>query len=80
MIDRFKQQCVAYGMPTGPAGAGEEQIEAIASVLGGENSRFYWNVIQKGLSPQAGVWGVTYADCGFQSCSTHSVSRTRPSR
>ena len=53
-------------MPTGPAGAGEEQIEAIASVLGGENSRFYWNVIQKGISPQAGVWGVTYADCGFQ--------------
>jgi predicted Zn-dependent peptidase len=66
VIERFKQQCVAYGMPTGPAGSGEEQIEAIASVLGGENSRFYWNVIQKGLSPQAGVWGVTYADCGFQ--------------
>jgi predicted Zn-dependent peptidase len=35
-------------------------------VLGGENSRFFWNIIQKGISPRAGVWGVTYADCGFQ--------------
>ncbi len=66
VMDRFKQQCVALAVPTGPAGAGEERIEAIASVLGGENSRFYWNIIQKGISPQAGVWGVTYADCGFQ--------------
>lgn len=66
VMDRFKQQCLAYAMPTGPAGAGEEKIEAIASVLGGENSRFFWNIIQKGISPRAGVWGVTYADCGFQ--------------
>ncbi len=66
VMDRFKQQCVAYAMPTGAAGAGEERIEAIAAVLGGENSRFFWNIIQKGISPQAGVWGVTYADCGFQ--------------
>lgn len=66
VMDRFKQQCLALAMPTGPAGSGEERIEAIASVLGGENSRFFWHIIQKGISPQAGVWGVTYADCGFQ--------------
>jgi predicted Zn-dependent peptidase len=66
VIERFKQQCVAYAVPTAPAGAGEEQTEAIASILGGENSRFFWNITQKGISPRSGVWGVTYADCGFQ--------------
>ncbi len=66
VMDRFQQQCVARALPTAPAGAGEEQTEAIASVLGGQNSRFFWNIIQKGISARAGVWGVTYADCGFQ--------------
>jgi predicted Zn-dependent peptidase len=66
VMDRFKQQCVATAVPTGSAGTGEETIEAIASILGGENSRFFWNITQKGISPRAAVWGVTYADCGFQ--------------
>lgn len=66
VIERFQQQCVALASPTGPAGAGEEKIEAIGSILGGENSRFFWNITQKGISPRSGVWGVTYADCGFE--------------
>jgi predicted Zn-dependent peptidase len=66
VIERFKQQCVAVATPCGPAGAGEERIEAIGSILGGENSRFFWNITQKGISPRAGIWGVVYADCGFQ--------------
>jgi len=66
VLERFKQQCVAFAVPCGPAGPNEERIEAIASILGGENSRFFWNITQKGISPRSGVWGVTYADCGFQ--------------
>lgn len=66
VIERFKQQCVAVAAPCGPAGAGEERIEAIGSVLGGENSRFFWNITQKGICPRCGIWGVVYADCGVQ--------------
>lgn len=66
VFERFKQQCIAVATPCGPAGAGEERIESIGSVLGGENSRFFWNITQKGISPRAGIWGVVYADCGFQ--------------
>ncbi len=56
----------AVATPCGPAGAGEERIEAITSILGGENSRFFWNITQKGISPRSGLWGVVYADCGVQ--------------
>lgn len=66
LIERFKQQCVATATACGPAGAGEERIEAIGSILGGENSRFFWNITQKSICPRCGIWGVVYADCGFQ--------------
>ena len=41
--------------------------EAVAAILGGVNSRFYWNIVQEGLSPRAGVFREEYHDTGVLS-------------
>lgn len=66
VIDRFSQQLVSITFPA-PGGADEmhETAEAIASILGGSNSRFYWNIEQAGLSPQAAAYRLDFADCGL---------------
>jgi len=64
-IDRFKQQVVALTFPS--IAATDPRIEtasAAATILGGDNSRFYWNIVQKGLAPRAGAHHLDYADCG----------------
>jgi predicted Zn-dependent peptidase len=65
VLDRFHQQAVMLAYP---AAAGtdplDETAEAAAAILGGVNSRFYWNIMQKGLSPRAGVFRDEYADFG----------------
>ncbi len=64
-LDRFHQQLVALTYPS--VGAGHplaETAAAIATILGDDNSRFYWNIIQKGISPRAGVYHMEYTDCG----------------
>jgi predicted Zn-dependent peptidase len=64
-VDRFKQQVVALTYPS-VSGADEriETAEAAAHILGGENSRFFWNIVQKGLAPRAGAHHLDYTDCG----------------
>jgi len=48
-FDRFKQQIVLIAHEAAPAvDAQDEEAEAVASILGGENSRFYWNIVQTG--------------------------------
>jgi len=42
-----------------------ETAEATAAILGGENSRFYWQIMQKGISPRAGVFHEEYQDFGL---------------
>jgi len=42
-----------------------ETAGAVATILGGENSRFYWNICQTGISPRAGVFHLDYCDCGL---------------
>lgn len=65
VIDRFHQQAVLLAFAsvavTDPL---YETAEATAAILGGENSRFYWNIVQKGLSPRAGVFHEEYQDFG----------------
>jgi len=62
---RFHQQAVLLAFPATPAGRpDEEAAEAVAAILGGANSRFYWNIVQKGLSRRAGVFYEGYADFG----------------
>jgi predicted Zn-dependent peptidase len=65
-VERFNQQLVALTYPA-PAATDplHETAQAVASILGGDNSRFYWNIMQTGLSPRAGAWRVDYGDTGL---------------
>ncbi|MCH9001448.1 MAG: insulinase family protein [Planctomycetes bacterium] len=63
--DRFKQQIIALTFPAcGASDPAAETAAAIATILGGENSRFFWNIVQAGLSPRAGAYFLDYTDCG----------------
>jgi predicted Zn-dependent peptidase len=42
-----------------------EASEALASILGGSNSRFFWNIVQEGLAPVAGAWRAEYGDAAL---------------
>lgn len=65
-IERFHQQAVLIGFPAAAAThAMDETARAAASILGGENSRFYWNIVQKGICTRAGAFQEDYADFGL---------------
>jgi predicted Zn-dependent peptidase len=64
-VSRFKQQVIALTFPS--IGAADERIEtaaAVSTILGGDNSRFFWHIVQKGLAPRAGAYHLDYSDCG----------------
>ncbi len=64
-VEQFKQQVLALTFPS--IAATDPRIEtasAAAVILGGENSRFFWNIVQKGLAPRAGAHHLDYTDCG----------------
>ena len=64
-MDRFKQQVLALTFPS--IAATDPRIEtasAASTILGGDNSRFFWNIVQKGLAPRAGANHLDYNDCG----------------
>ena len=64
-VDRFKQQCIALVFPAATAtDPADETAEAVAAILGGENSRFYWNIMQEGIAPRAGAYRMDYVDSG----------------
>lgn len=66
VADRFKQQVLALTFPSvGAADELSETASAVATILGGENSRFYWNIMQAGLSPRSGAAHVAYSDVGM---------------
>jgi len=63
--DRFNQQMVALTFPAvSGRDARAETASAIGTILGDDNSRFYWNIVQKGIAPRAGVYHMEYTDCG----------------
>ncbi len=66
IVPRFTQQVVALCV-SAPSAAEplNETAGAVGSILGGNNSRFYWNIEQAGLSPHAGAYRLDYADCGL---------------
>lgn len=65
-LDRFEQQIVALTFPAIDAvDAKAETASAAAAILGGDNSRFYWNIIQNGIAPRAGAYHLDYSDCGL---------------
>ena len=65
-IDRFHQQGIVL-IFAAPSAVDQERetARATASILGGENSRFYWQIVQKGISPRASAWWLDYQDCGL---------------
>ena len=79
-VERFAQQIVALTYPS--VAAGDELAEtatAAAMILGGDNSRFFWDIVQAGLSPRAGVHHVEYTDCGmmvlFAACQPENADK-----
>ncbi len=71
-MDRFQQQAVAL-IFAGPSSADKDREAAsvLASILGGHNSRFYWNIVQAGVAPYVWAGRLDYSDhgllvvCGF---------------
>lgn len=64
-VDRFGQEFVALTFASvGGSHELAETASATAAILGGENSRFFWNIVQKGISARAGVHHLEYTDCG----------------
>lgn len=65
-VERFNQQAILLAFPAASARhEQEEESAALASILGGENSRFYWNIVQTGIAPRSSVWHEGYEDCGL---------------
>ena len=65
-VDRFKQQVVAITYPAVNAvDKRAETASAAATILGGENSRFFWEIVQEGIAPRAGAFHLDYADSGL---------------
>lgn len=70
--DRFQQQAVAMCFPA-PDSMDDhrETADVLASILGGHNSRFFWNIVQAGLAPYVWAGRLDYCDqgimvlCGF---------------
>lgn len=65
-LERFHQQAILIAFPSASATHPlDETAEAVAAILGGNNSRIYWNIVQKGLSPRAGAFREEYGDFGL---------------
>jgi predicted Zn-dependent peptidase len=66
VLPQFQQQSIMIAYPSvAYGGPHDETIEALAAVVGGVNSRCYWDVVQKGICTQAGLAWLSYADCGL---------------
>ena len=79
-LERFQQQILALTFPAVSAcDARAETAGTVATILGGENSRFFWNIVQKGLAPQAGTFHLDYHDCGamllYASCQPENAEQ-----
>lgn len=65
-VDRFQQQVVAFVYPA-PSAADplHETANAAANILGGGNSRIFWDIVQTGLSSDAACYRLPYCDVGL---------------
>lgn len=64
--ERFQQQAIAvsYDAPSA-SHPDRETADVFASILGGHNSRFYWNIIQAGVAPQVSAGRLDYCDAAM---------------
>jgi predicted Zn-dependent peptidase len=78
--ERFQQQAAVLAF-AGPAAADEdrETADVLATILGGHNSRFFWNIIQAGVAPQVAAGTLDYCDVGmvlaFGLCEPHNAEQ-----
>jgi predicted Zn-dependent peptidase len=64
-LERFRQQSVVMAYPSVPPGHQDEPVvEVLTALLGGPNSRCYWNMVQKGICNEAGAVALTYDGVG----------------
>jgi predicted Zn-dependent peptidase len=61
--DQFQQQALAlcYAAPSA-SDPERETADVLASILGGHNSRFFWNIIQAGIAPHVAAGRLDYCD------------------
>lgn len=66
VVDRFKQQAIALAMPApSSTHVDRENADVLASIIGGHNSRFYWNIIQEGIAPHVAAGRLDYCDAAM---------------
>ncbi len=66
VIERFQRQAVALIHPAPSAvHKDRDNADVLASILGGQNSRFFWNIIQTGVAPQVAAGRLDYCDDGM---------------
>lgn len=66
VVSRFKQQAIALCCPAPSAvDPDREAADVLAAILGGHNSRFFWNIIQEGTAPHVAAGRLDYCDAAM---------------
>ena len=66
LADRFEQQAVVLVYPAPSAQHPDrERGDVLAFLLGGHNSRFFWNIVQAGIAPHVSAARLDYSDDGM---------------
>ncbi|MBX3396581.1 MAG: insulinase family protein [Phycisphaerae bacterium] len=66
VAERFQRQAIGLLYP-GPSALHEDRDngDVLASILGGQNSRFFWNIIQAGVAAHVAAGRLDYCDDGM---------------
>jgi predicted Zn-dependent peptidase len=62
--EKFTQQALMLCYPSTAGKDDDPRTATLSRVLSGANSRIYWEVIQKGICPDAGAFHIDYSDAG----------------
>jgi predicted Zn-dependent peptidase len=62
--EKFNQQALMLCYPAPSGAANDPRALALPRIVGGDNSRIFWNVIQAGVCPDAGMFYMGYGDTG----------------
>ena len=61
---KFKQQALMLCYPAPAAQADDLRVPVLLRSLSGSNSRIFWEIVQKGICPDAGAFHLDYSDIG----------------
>lgn len=66
VVDRFQRQAVGVLYPAPSASHEDRDVgDLVASILGGRNSRFFWNIVQTGIAAHVAAGRLDYCDAGM---------------